>query len=51
METYQVHMGVSDFRTTVEAKNPDEAVVLAIQKCEQAGDAGETVEIKEVKPE
>lgn len=51
MEIYHVHMSVNDFRTTVEAKSPDEAVVLAIQKCEQAGDAGETVEVKEVRPE
>jgi hypothetical protein len=51
MGTYHVRMSVADFRTTVEAKGPDEAVIGAIQKCEQGGDVGDEIEIKEVRPE
>lgn len=51
MKNYHVHMRVEDFRTTVEAKSRDEAVICAIQKCEQGGDAGHNIEVKEVKAE
>lgn len=51
MKKYHVHMSVNDFRTTVEAKNPDEAVLLAIQRCEQGGDVGSSVDIKRVHAE
>jgi hypothetical protein len=50
MKAYSVCMSVDEFRTTVEAEDADEAVVLAIQKCEQGGRVGDSVEIKEVKP-
>ena len=51
MEKYHVHMSVKDFRTVVEADSPDQAVIRAIQKCEQTGDTGETMEVKEVRAE
>ena len=51
MGIYHVRMSVEDFRTTVEAKDPDEAVIGAILKCEQGGDVGNDIEIKEVRPE